>query len=341
MITLNRPIAKTKSKTYPPTVHLTFSITDPPPNIRDPQDKNQDNKDYAEKKFKAVSEAYEVLSDPKKKEIYDQYGEDGLRADGSGGGGGAGGFSARDAEDIFAQFFGGGMGGGMGGGGGNPFGGGMPGGFGAQFGGMPGGFGGMPGHGHGARTREAPARKKADPIEQVLRLTLEEMYYGVQKNLKLTRTVIRGGAECRVSETLTIDVKPGWKKGTKITFPEKGDEAPGVIAADIIFVVDEKKHPQFERDGNDLITTKVVDLHEALLGTSVFITTLDGKSMSVEIPEIVSPKYVKVLVGEGMPLSKSPNAKGDMKIKFDVRFPKELTGTQKAQLKTILGDARY
>ena len=104
----------------------------------------------------------------------------------------------------------------------------MPGGFGAQFGGMPGGFGGH-GHGHGGHgaRREAPARKKADPIEQVLRLTLEEMYYGVQKNLKLTRTVIRGGAEQRVSETLTIDVKPGWKKGTKITFPEKGDESPG------------------------------------------------------------------------------------------------------------------
>lgn len=289
-------------------------------------DKNQENKDYAEKKFKAVSEAYEILSDPKKKEIYDQYGEDGLRQDGGGGGGG---FSSRDAEDIFSQFFGGA------GGGGGPFGGGGGfGGFGGMPGGMPGGFpgGGFGGHGHGhgapRQQREAP-RKKADPIEQVLRLTLEEMYYGVQKNLKLTRTVIRGGAEQRISETLTIDVKPGWKKGTKITFPEKGDEAPGVIAADIIFVVDEKKHPQFERDGNDLICTKRVDLHEALLGTGVFITTLNGKSINVEVPEIVSPKYVKVLVGEGMPLSKSPNAKGDLKIKFDIRFPKELSGTQR------------
>ena len=123
------------------------------------------------------------------------------------------------------------------------------------------------------------------------------------------------------------------EEGTKITFPEKGDEAPGVIAADIIFVVDEKKHPQFERDGNDLITTKVVDLHEALLGTSVFIRDTQREIITWTSPEIVSPKYVKVLVGEGMPLSKSPNSKGDMKIKFDIRFPKELTGEQKAQLR--------
>ena len=288
-------------------------------------DKNQDNKDFAEKKFKAVSEAYEVLSDPKKKDLYDQFGEDGLKE----GFGGGGGFNASNAEDIFAQFFGGGMGGGgpFGGMGGMPGGGfgGMPGGM----GGMPGGFGGMPSG--GGPSRQAP-KKKAAPIEQVLRLTLDEMYYGVSKNLKLTRTVFRGNREERISETLTIDVKPGWKKGTKITFPEKGDEAPGTIAADIVFVVEEKKHPQFERDGNDLVKTVVVDLHEALLGSSVYVTTLDGKSINVEVPEIVAPTYVKVLVGEGMPLSKSPNTKGDLKINFDIRFPKELSDAQRATM---------
>ena len=302
-------------------------------------DKNQDSKDAAEKKFKAVSEAYEVLSDPKKKERYDQFGEDGLK-DGFGGGGG--GFNASNAEDIFAQFFGGGGGGGSGGGGfgGGGFGGGgMPGGFGGMPGGMGGGFGGH-GHGHGGGSSR-PAKKKADPIEQVLRLTLEEMYYGVQKNLKLTRTVIRGHSEQRISETLSIDVKPGWKKGTKITFPEKGDESATHTAADIIFVVEEKKHPQFERDGNDLVKTVVVDLHEALLGTKVFVSTLDGKSINVDVPEIVGPKYMKVLVGEGMPLSKSPSTKGDMKIKFDIRMPIELSPEQRKTLKDCLEGAKY
>jgi DnaJ family protein B protein 4 len=294
-------------------------------------DKNQDNKAESEKKFKAVSEAYEVLSDPKKKERYDQFGEDGLR-DGGGFGGGGGGV---DPHDIFAQFFGGG-GGGMPGGG---FGGIPGGGFG---GGMPGGFGGMPGHGHGRGGQSSrPRKKKADPIEQVLRLTLEEMYYGVQKNLKLTRTVIRNGREERVSETLSIDVKPGWKKGTKITFQEKGDETPETVAADIVFVIEEKKHPRFEREGDDLLKTVVVDLHEALLGTNVFVSTLDGKSINVDVPEIVDPKYVKVLAGEGMPLSKNPQTKGDLKLRFDIRFPKELSSAQRETLRECLGGSKY
>ena len=84
-----------------------------------------------------------------------------------------------------------------------------------------------------------------------------------------------------------------------------------------------------------------MDLHEALLGTKVFITTLDGKSVNVDVPEIVDPKHVKVLVGEGMPLSKSPAARGDMKIKFDIRFPKELSAEQRATLKSVLESARY
>ena len=150
-------------------------------NARTPraQDKNPNDEGVAEKKFKEVSEAYEVLSDPKKKDIYDTYGEDGLKNDGSGGQGG--GFSQQHAEDIFAQFFGGGGGGFPGGGGG--FGGGFPGG---GFPGGGGGFGGgFPGHmgggGHSFGQPEQPKRKKGAAIEQVLKLTLQELYYGTQK----------------------------------------------------------------------------------------------------------------------------------------------------------------
>jgi hypothetical protein len=74
---------------------------------------------------------------------------------------------------------------------------------------------------------------------------------------------------------------------------------PGITAADIVFVVEEKKHPTFEREGNDLIKTVVVDLHEALLGHKIFVSTLDGKSINVDVPEIVGPRFEKKLIGEG------------------------------------------
>jgi DnaJ family protein B protein 4 len=86
-----------------------------------------------------------------------------------------------------------------------------------------------------------------------------------------------------VEEILTIDIKPGWKKGTKITFPEKGNEAPHVIPADIVFVIDEKPHDQFIRDGNDLIMTQKISLAEALTGCTVLVTTLDGRNLTIPI----------------------------------------------------------
>ena len=222
MITRDRPIAKTKSKTYPPTVDLTFQIAHPP-DIRDPQDKNQDNKDYAEKKFKAERGVRRSIR--KKKEIYDQYGEDGRRSM-------ARGYVQRSRRrghlravlrgrhgrrrrEPVRRRHGGGFSGGMAGS--------EPSSADAR------GFLAGHGHGHGGHgaRREAPARKKADPIEQVLRLTLEEMYYGVQKNLKLTRTVIRGGAEQRVSETPPSTSSRSWKKGTKITFRRRATSLRG------------------------------------------------------------------------------------------------------------------
>jgi len=304
------------------------------------QDKNPNDAATAEKKFKEVSEAYEVLSDPKKKEIYDTYGEEGLKNDGAPGGG----FSAQNAEDIFAQFFGGGAGG-FGGGG---FGGGFPGaGAGGFGGGFPGGhpfmnseFGGG-GHDFGGAQQSKPKKKKSAPIEQVLRCTLDELYYGTRKNLRVTRKVYRNGRQETVQETLEINVKPGWKNGTKITFAEKGDETPTTIASDIIFTLEQKPHPQFERDGNDLIKTVTLDLNEALLGTSFSVYTLDGKAIEVKIDDIISPSYVKLLPGEGMPVSKTPGQRGDLRVKFNIRFPKQLDDAQRDALSTALEGVTY
>ncbi|KAL1103656.1 hypothetical protein V6Z11_D04G014400 [Gossypium hirsutum] len=95
-----------------------------------------------------------------------------------------------------------------------------------------------------------------------------------QLSVPTTKTFLRRQAQ--ESEILTIDVKPGWKKGTKITFPDKGNEQPNQLPADLVFVIDEKPYDLYKRDGNDLIVNKRVSLAEALGGTTINLTTLDG-----------------------------------------------------------------
>lgn len=182
-------------------------------------DKNPDNRAQSEEKFKEVSEAYDVLSDKQKREVYDRFGEEGLKGGmpGAGGPGGPGGgayhFDEGMAEHIFEQFFGGGggLGGlfggmGMGGPGGrnrggragpSGFGGGMPfgaGGMGGMGGGVPfgmGGMGGMPMDDDDDRYGPGPGRgaKKPEPNVKELEVSLEDLAKGCTKKLKLTRNV--------------------------------------------------------------------------------------------------------------------------------------------------------
>lgn len=140
-----------------------------------------------------------------------------------------------------------------------------------------------------------------------------------------------------LEEILTIDIKPGWKKGTKITFPEKGNEEPGVIPADIIFVVDEKPHPVYMRDGNNLVVKQEVSLLESLTGKNCELVTLDGRNITIPVLEIIKPGHEVVVPSEGMPISKEPRKKGNLKIQIDVRYPTRLTETQKHELRRVLG----
>ncbi|OAY63624.1 DnaJ subfamily B member 13 [Ananas comosus] len=313
-------------------------------------DKNPNNKKEAEAKFKQIAEAYEVLSDPQKRAIYDQYGEEGLKGQvpppGSDGGatyfstGGDGPnvfrFNPRNAEDIFAEFFGtsspfASMGGGPGGMRGTRFSSSIFGDdlFGSAFGGGGGGDSYMNSH-------RAP--QKALPIERRLPCSLEELYKGTTKKMKISREIAdASGKTIPVEEILTIDVKPGWKKGTKITFPEKGNEQPNVIPSDLVFIIDEKPHPVFTRDGNDLVVTEKVPLVEALTGHTVHLTTLDGRNLTIPINNIIYPGYEEVVPREGMPIPKDPSKRGNLRIKFDVKFPTRLTSEQKAGIKRLLG----
>lgn len=305
-------------------------------------DKNPTNKKEAEAKFKQISEAYEVLSDPQKRAIYDQYGEEGLKGmpPPGAGGGGTGGpgdfqFNPRNAEDIFAEFFGS-----------SPFSFGSAGRaksmrFQSEGPGLFGGFGRSEsvfrsysegvGVGGGGQARKAPA------VESKLACSLEELYGGSTRKMKISRNVIDvHGQMVPESEILTIDVKPGWKKGTKITFPGKGNEQFNQLPADLVFVIDEKPHEVYKRDGNDLVIVQKISLAEALGGTTINLTTLDGRGLSIPVTNVVSPGYELLIAKEGMPIAKEPGRKGNLRIKFDVKFPLKLTAEQRAGIQQIL-----
>ncbi|CAA0823625.1 DNAJ heat shock family protein [Striga hermonthica] len=309
-------------------------------------DKNPNNKKEAEAMFKQISEAYEVLSDAQKRAVYDQYGEEGLKGQGmpppdAGGPGGATffqtgdgpnvyRFNPRNANDIFAEFFGfsspfGGMGSGGGMRGGSRFSGG------SMFGGddIFSSFG-------EARTM-SPGPRKAPPIEQKLPCSLEELYKGATKRMKISREIYdASGKTLPVQEILTIDIKPGWKKGTKITFPEKGNEQPNIIPSDLVFIIDEKPHSVFTRDGNDLIVTQKISLAEALTGYTVHLKTLDDRNLTIPINTVINPNYEEVVRGEGMPIPKEPTKRGNLRIKFNIKFPTRLTAEQKSGIKKLL-----
>lgn len=139
------------------------------------------------------------------------------------------------------------------------------------------------------------------------------------------------------TEILTIDIKPGWKKGTKITFQDKGNEQPNQLPADLVFVIDERPHDTFKRDSNDLIMNCRITLAEAIGGTTVNVMTLDKRNLSIPVHDIVNPGYELVIASEGMPIAKEPGNYGDLKIRFEVKFPTRLTCEQRAALKRALG----
>ncbi|KAM7256428.1 hypothetical protein ACFE04_012169 [Oxalis oulophora] len=296
-------------------------------------DKNPNDKNEAEARFKQISEAYEVLSDPQKRAIYDQCGEEGLKdmpPPGSGGGGvGTKGFNPRNADDIFAEFFGT-----------SPWAFGSSGpGRSMRFnsdggGGMFGGFGSTD---NIFRTYNEGAMKKPPPVESKLPCSLEELYSGSTRKMKISRTVVdTNGRQVPETEILTVEVKPGWKKGTKITFPDKGNGQANQLPADLVFIIDEKPHNRYKRDGNDLVLSHKVTLAEAIGGTTVTIETLDGRELSIPVTDIVSPGYELAVAMEGMPITKGPGNRGDLRIKFEVQFPTKLTADQKAGLRSVL-----
>lgn len=204
----------------------------------------------------------------------------------------------------------------------------------------------------GARQKQSRGPPPA-PTEVVrpLPLTLEELYSGTTKRMKLTRKKVDGTSEEKI---LTIAVKPGWKPGTKVRFADTGTEEikdGQVVAQTMVFVVEEKPHDRFKREGDNLIHTVKVPLIDALTGASPSsssgilstksVKSLDGRSVSFKLPypdyeaggKTIKPSQEVIIIGEGMP---SKGGKGNLIVRIEVTFPDRIPANKLAQLRQAL-----
>ncbi|XP_062196562.1 uncharacterized protein LOC133899579 isoform X4 [Phragmites australis] len=179
---------------------------------------------------------------------------------------------------------------------------------------------------------------KPPAVETKLPCKLEDLYAGATRKMKISRSIVKPNGQLGTeTEVLTINIKPGWKKGTKITFPDKGNKQPNQLPADIVFIIDEEPHDVYTREGNDLLVYKKIDLVDALAGTTVNLKTLDGRDLAIQIIDVVTPGHELVIAKEGMPFSKENGRRGNLRIQFDVNFPKRLSAEQRRNIRKDLG----
>eukprot|EP00300_Choanocystis_sp_HF-7_P009732 c16605_g1_i3.p1 GENE.c16605_g1_i3~~c16605_g1_i3.p1 ORF type:complete len:397 (+),score=56.75 c16605_g1_i3:595-1785(+) len=180
--------------------------------------------------------------------------------------------------------------------------------------------------------QENSKRFDTNIIQKELVCSLEELFTGCVRSMKVQTSIVDATGKKRTRENrITIPVKPGWKKNTKITFAD-----PETMAPSIVFVVVEKPHERFSREEDDLVATVDLTLKEALCGTTVALTHLDGREISYRLTDPVGHGDERRIGGEGMPISKLENARGDLVLRFRIAFPSTLTEAQRAVLRDIL-----
>jgi len=315
--------------------------------------KHHPDKGGDEALFKEITVAHEVLSDPEKRKRYDKYGADGVDEERGGG-----------AEDMFSAFFGGGGGGGR---------------RGPQKGKSHehplkvsledlyksrtvklaitrnvlctdcGGRGGKDG---------AAPEPCGDCGGRGIKLTIRQVGPGmIQQSQSICptchgkRMVISDADKCggcsgekvvRDRKVLEVFIERGMKQGDKITFAGEADQSPdGGEPGDVIFVVDEKPHPLYQRKGTDLIMKKTITLREALTGVNFVCTRLDGSKFRIKSPEgmVVKPNEAMGIDNEGMPIRGAGEySRGNLFVQFEVAFPdpSEISAKKLRKLKSVL-----
>lgn len=324
----------------------------------------------AEEKFKEVNEANDVLSDPQKRQRYDQFGFAGVdpnyaAANGGGAGGFGGGFGGVDLGDIFGDIFGGGFGGGFS------------------------GFGG------GSSTRTANVPRKGHDIQASVILTFEEAAHGCSKKITINRqdtcpdcggtgaakgtspetcpdcggrgyvvtqqrtpfgvmqsqqpcshcggrgTIIRnpcktcrGTGKTAARKSLEINIPAGIDDDQNIALRGQGDAGSnGGPAGDVIVHVTVKADPMFERDGYDVTIHVPITFSQAVLGDDVEVPTVDGRIVQ-HIPEGTQSGTKFRLRGQGIQYLNG-RGRGDQYVIVDVEIPKKLNRTQREALKAF------
>lgn len=267
-------------------------------------DKNPGDK-ASEEKFKEVSEANEVLSDPEKRKKYDQLGSNWKHYQNAG----------TDGNDWFRNYQRSSQTGGSH--------------FSGNFDDMFGNVGGFSDFfesffgGAGSYTGKSHSRKGSD-FEAALKISLEEAHHGAEKEFLVDGRKIK------------IKLQPGIEHGKKLRLKNQGAEGVnGGEKGDLYLTVQIEKHPKYDRKGNDLYYNLDVDLYTALLGGKQPLKTLDGKTIMVNIPAETDSGTTLRVKDFGMPYTNSANTKGDLFVTINVKTPKNLTSSEKELIKKL------